>query len=170
VCTFTADDRVAFLVQEVVFAEMTWPLPDVLLPSDRLGALTPFEILYEFDGPLVFTALSPAGRKLLACASFSVDADSGGEVSPSARQAGFTRYLISPTSDKILERLRNGAVTLHDALDRPRLWAADIADSRTVVRLAAWGRLGDVPANFLLARNRTLWPRPMPLPSPSTHR
>ena len=142
---------------------MNWSLPDTVIPADLLGALTPVEVLYEFDGPLVFTALSPAGRKLLAYASFSVDADPIGATTQSPGADGFTRYLISPTSDQILERLKKGAVTLYDALDQPMLWAADIAYSGAVVRSAELGQLSDVPTNYLPARNRTLWPHLMPL-------
>jgi hypothetical protein len=142
---------------------MTWSLPETLIPVQHLGTLVPVEVLYDFDGPLVFTALSPSGRKLLAYASFSIDADLAGGAIQSPHSEGFTRYLISPTSDKILERLKKGAITLYEALDQPMLWAADISYSGAVLQSAELGLLCDVPSNFLPARNRTLWPHLMPL-------
>lgn len=142
---------------------MTWSLPDNAIPVDHLGALTPVDVLYEFDGPLIFTALSPLGRKLLAYASFSIDEGPQDPLSGSPGEEGFTRYLVAPTTDKILSRLTKGAVTLYDALDQPVLWAADIAHSGDVMRLAELGQLSDVPSNCLPARNRTLWPHLMPL-------
>lgn len=142
---------------------MNWPLPNLTMPVESLGALVPGEVLYEFDGPLVFTTLAPSGRKLLAYASFSIDGspDPSSDFAPNS--AGYTRYLIAPTSDKILDRLKKGACTLYEALDQPVLWAADIAYSGAILRLAELGQLSDVPFTCLPARNRTLWPHLMPL-------
>ncbi|MFP8779984.1 hypothetical protein [Hydrogenophaga sp. RWCD_12] len=142
---------------------MNWSLPDTRIPVERLGTLSPYEVLYEFDGPLVFTTLSPTGGKFLAYASFCVDEEPANATTELPDSDGFTRYLISPTSDKLLERLKKGATTLYDALDQPILWAVDIAHSGEVVRAAELGQLSDVPANCLPARNRTLWPHLMPL-------
>jgi DNA-binding beta-propeller fold protein YncE len=116
---------------------------------ERLGSMAPVEVLYEFDGPLVFTTTASSGRKLLAYASFSVDEDS--------EQAGYTRYVIAPTSDKILDSLKKGTCTLYEALDQSMLWAADIAYSGAVVRLAELGQLSDVPSTCLPARNRHIF-------------
>lgn len=140
---------------------MTWPLPSSSFSVDNLGQLLPVDVLYEFDGPLIFTSVSPQGRELLAYASFSVDAQT--EHANRVSNEGYTRFLIAPTSPRIISKLKKGAITIYDALDQPLLWAADIDHSGFVTRASELLQLCDVPANFLPARNRTLWPHLMPL-------
>ena len=139
---------------------MTWPLSPSSSSVEDIGQLLPVDVLYEFDGPLIFTSVSPQGRELLAYASFSVDAST----EPKSHVGnGFTRFLVAPTSSRIIAKLKKGAITIYDALDQPLLWAADIDDSGVVTSAAELRQLSDVPARFLPARNRTLWPHLMPL-------
>ena len=88
--------------------------------TKRFEFLEPVDILYEFDGPRIFTVTDNEGGLNLAYWS---DEDEH-----------VTRYMIVPTSRKILDSLRQGALSVHDALNQPRCWLCDVARDGKLVR------------------------------------
>jgi hypothetical protein len=121
---------------------MDWAIKG--LPADLLafGRLDPVEVLYEFDGPRVFTAQSTLGD--LLC--FLSD-DDGEQL----------RYIVAPTNPAILEKLKSGCRPLRDVLDQPWVWFVDIGYDGTPK--AAWkGTLADAPADALPQKGVMLWP------------
>jgi len=82
------------------------PLNHRLFPT-----LDPKETLYEFDGPRIFTILDADGE--LNLAYWSDESDE------------FTRYVVVPTSPGIIQMLKDGQISVWDALDQPRSWICD---------------------------------------------
>lgn len=75
----------------------------------------PFElvdVLYEFDGPRIFTLNDREGELNLAYWSDEDDT--------------VCRYVVVPTTLAIVESLRKGRVSVFDALNQPRCWLCDV--------------------------------------------
>lgn len=72
--------------------------------------LAPIEVLFDFDGPEVFTVRSPFGGLMLAylCASDSTRREE--------------QYLLVPTDTDTLADLERSRLALRDALDVPHCW------------------------------------------------
>jgi hypothetical protein len=108
----------------------------------------PLEVLYDFDGPRTFTHFDHDGQLCLAhwC-------DEDGET---------TRFLVVPFSEHLVQQLKDGELTLRDALDQPRIWLLDIAHSGEP--LAAWiVHLADLPSDVLPLPGTMLLPTLEPL-------
>lgn len=99
---------------------------------DRLGEdsppfrnICPVEILYEFDGPRIFTLHDMLGGLNLACWS---DED---EV--------YQRFIVVPTTSRMIEGLRTGSLSVFEALivsdpiEGPRCWVLDVTHQGKVV-------------------------------------
>ncbi len=83
--------------------------------ADELRRFQPFEpaeVLYEFDGPRIFTVKDAEGELYLAYWS---DEDQQ-----------ICRYVVVPTTATILDGLRNGSISVYDALNQPRCWLCDV--------------------------------------------
>jgi hypothetical protein len=76
-------------------------------------------VLYEFDGPRIFTLWDPEGELNLAYWSDEDDA--------------ICRYVVVPTTARILEALRQGEMSVYDALNQPRCWFCDVTHAGEVV-------------------------------------
>ena len=99
------------------------------------------EILYEFDGPRIFTATSLFGTLLY----FLAEEDD--EVS---------RFIVVPTNAQIVERLKSGILSVWDALNQPWIWVVDI--SFNGIPQKSWRcTLADVPADVLPKSGVMLW-------------
>ncbi len=72
----------------------------------------PVEILYEFDGPRIFT-LKDLDDDL--CLAYWSD-----------ENEKFVRYVVAPTTPKIVDSLRNGNTSVYDALNQPRCWFCNV--------------------------------------------
>jgi hypothetical protein len=74
----------------------SWPaldsLQEVQLPV--LGALTPSEILYEFEGPCIFTAWTDHGAAVLAYLSEDLEYEQR------------LRYIVATTSERTVDELK----------------------------------------------------------------
>lgn len=117
----------------------------------NVGRFTPFElveILYEFDGPRIFTVRDADGALNLAYWSDEDEAD--------------TRYVVVPTSARILDELREGALSVFDALNQPRCWICDVSiDGRPIAcHLVDFEA---IPGDALPGRGTMLWPTLEPL-------
>lgn len=77
-------------------------------PADA-KRFTPFaaqEVLYEFDGPRIFTLVDAEGELNLVYWSDEDESQS--------------RFVMVPTTRGIIESLRAGVASVFDALDQPR--------------------------------------------------
>lgn len=126
---------------------MDWVISGPAADVACFGRFEPVEILYEYDGPRIFTANSTLGELLCFLA------DDDGKT---------LRYIAAPTNPNILEKLKNGYRPLRDALDQPWVWFVDFGYDGAPV--AAWqGTLADAPADVLPQKGVMLWPHLEPI-------
>jgi hypothetical protein len=88
-----------------------WTAAGKPVPVDRFAPFEPVEVLYEFDGPRIFTMRDADGELCLAYWSDEDDTAS--------------RYVVVPTTTTIVDRLKQGSLSVHEALDQPRCWLCD---------------------------------------------
>ena len=89
-----------------------WNINGNTVEIGRFQPFGPAEVLYEFDGPRIFTFKDAEGELNLAYWS---DED---------RQ--ICRYVVVPTTKTILDALRKGSTSVYDALNQPRCWLCDV--------------------------------------------
>jgi hypothetical protein len=99
---------------------MNWDVDGVDYSPEFFGSLEPADILYEFDGPRIFTTTTPRHDTFLAyqCA----EADDG------------NRYIVVPANAELVHELRSGLVSMREALSQPWTWLVDQLHSGEVVR------------------------------------
>jgi len=90
-----------------------WSVPGKPVPSERFQPVEPVDVLYEFDGPRIFTLWDSEGELNLAYWS---DEDER-----------VCRHVVVPTTARILAGLRQGDISVYDALNQPRCWLCDVA-------------------------------------------
>jgi len=96
--------------------------------------LKPIRVLYDFDGPKIFTCKDQTGQPFLAF-QCSVDRST-------------MRYLVVPFGDGLETRLTNGDINVRDALTRPKMWVFDLDNSWQPVR--CWRvSVDDLPSHLL---------------------
>lgn len=109
---------------------------------ENLGALAPVEILYEFDGPCIFTAKIPTGLVLLYLAEELEDET--------------LRFIASPCAQKTIAGLLEGALSVRDALELGSMFVVEMNQRRepqAAFRLADGGAPDSVlpePSTMLL--------------------
>jgi hypothetical protein len=81
-----------------------WEIEGKEIDSGRFTPFEPVEVLYEYDGPRIFTTRDLDGELNLAHWS---DEDEKA-----------TRYVVVPTSPGIVDSLRRGILSVHDALNQ----------------------------------------------------
>ena len=77
--------------------------------------LIPHEILYDYDGPRIFTMLDENGD--LKLAYWLVEFQ------------GLARFLVVPTTDQIITDLKTGQVTVYEALNQQGCLLCDLLPS-----------------------------------------
>jgi len=77
----------------------------------RFQPFEPAEVLYEFDGPRIFTLTDNDDELNLVYWSDEIEQTS--------------RYVVVPTTAKILTALKKGSISVFDALNQPRCWLCD---------------------------------------------
>jgi len=127
---------------------MDWDVEGAAYPPEYFGAFEPREVLYDFDGPRIFTTTGPAGDEFLA---YLCDEDEE-----------HTRYLVAPTSTSILDALRTGLLTVRDALEQPWTWLVDRAHDGRVTR-ARKVVFQQMEEGTIPRRGTLLWPSLLPL-------
>lgn len=104
-------------------------------------------MLYDFDGPRLFTTADPSEGLWL--------------VYWSDTESGVDRYVVVATTPAIVESLRNGATTVFHALNQPQCWLYDVGADLMVLR--RWSvQFGDIPADAIPQKDITL-------PAPHRH-
>jgi len=128
---------------------MSWPdLDPFERPSDELGALIADEVLYDFDGPCIFTSTAPNGGKLLVYLVEELE-----ELEDDRR----LRHLVATTTHGIVESLKTGTTTMRDALTAGWLWVCDSTMAGEVRRVYA-PPLDALPPDALPGNGTMLWP------------
>ncbi|HEV3006112.1 MAG TPA: DUF6575 domain-containing protein [Pirellulales bacterium] len=101
--------------------------------TPRFAVFKPSKVLYDFDGPRIFTVVDADGELYLA---HWCDDD-----------ASAVRYLVVPTDWAIIAGVERGELAVRDALEQPRCWVVDVTASGDieVIRRLDWN---DVPPDF----------------------
>lgn len=89
-----------------------WEITGKTVDIRRFQPFEPSEVLYEFDGPRIFTLNDAEGELNLAYWS---DQDQL-----------ICRYVVVPTTKKLLDALLKGSISVFDALNQPRCWLCDV--------------------------------------------
>ncbi|WP_139826442.1 hypothetical protein [Derxia lacustris] len=129
---------------------MLWAVNGSECPSDSFDMSTLAEILYEFNGPQIFTVMSH-GRMQLWYAS-------GDDFESNLR-----RFLVVPTSNIIIDQLKSGIKSVYEALSQPWVWAVDVNENDKVCQSWALFSFDDVPQMARPHKNVLLWPDLEPL-------
>jgi len=124
-------------------ALMDWDVDGVTCGPEYFGDFEPRKVLYEFDGPRIFTTANGAGDDFLV---YICDEDDE-----------HTRYLVVPTSDAIVKALCSGLITVLDALNQPRTWLVDRAHNGRIERARKIAS-GQMPDGTLPLHGTLLWP------------
>jgi hypothetical protein len=118
-----------------------WQVKGQSVPADWL-CLEPVAVLYDFDGPTIFTCKDVDGKLYLAYQC--------------SEAPGRMRFLVVPFSEESVRRLSIGDLNLHDALMRPRACLIDLDYQGDV--LAAWETLPEnLPPKAIPAPGVMLW-------------
>ncbi len=125
-----------------------WNIHGKAAPVDRVPSLEPVEVLYDFDGPRIYTTLDAEGELNLA---FWSDGDQE-----------HWRYVVVPTTPAIVAALRAGRVSVLDALNQPRCWVFD-TDATGTVRACHRVDFESIPRDALPAAGTMLLPTHEPL-------
>jgi len=125
-----------------------WEIEGKEIDSGRFTPFEPVEVLYEYDGPRTFTTRDLDGELNLAHWS---DEDEKA-----------TRYVVVPTSPGIVDSLRRGILSVHDALNQPRCWLCDVAHDGSMIRCLLVG-FEAIPKDALPSHGTMLWPTLEPL-------
>ncbi|MBC7543231.1 MAG: hypothetical protein H7338_10920 [Candidatus Sericytochromatia bacterium] len=127
---------------------MTWDLQGHHLDPTWIGAFTPIDVLYAFEGPQTFTCRNSEGNLLLAHLC-----DQGPEA---------FRYLVVPTDGSTVDALRSGAMPTRNALLQPWTWIIDQCFDGSV--RAVWQvNPADLPDDCWPRPGAYLWPAFGPL-------
>ena len=126
---------------------MDWEIKSNSVEIVNIGDLKPTEVLYEYDGPRIFSAQSPLGELLCFLA------DDDGET---------LRFIAAPTNTDILDKLKGGIRQLRDALDQPWVWVLDVGYDGNQ-KAARRGVLADAPTDVLPQKGVMLWPHLEPI-------
>ena len=127
---------------------MNWLIDPDSEESGLINGFEPVEVLYEFDGPKIFTLADRFGDLLLL--SWCDETEDG------------DRYLMVPASAKILRDLRVGAISVRDALEQTRCWIVDSSFDRESFRIYRY-QFQEIPTDCLPKRGTMLLPSLQPL-------
>ncbi len=119
-----------------------WQVEGESIPQDWL-VLDPVHVLYEFDGPRIFTCKSNAGDVFLAYLS--------------DEEANVMRFVVVPFSAELEAMLTSGRLTVRQALDRNPAWIFDVGYDWRARR--AWSiDINKLPTDALPIPGVMLWP------------
>ena len=95
-----------------------WKISGQTVARERFEPFLPVDVLDDYDGPRIFTLKDADGELNLAYWSDG--------------EQGNSRYVVVPTTTKILDFLRAGEISVFDALNQPRCWVCDTSLSGDV--------------------------------------
>jgi len=117
-------------------------------PVERIA---PLEVLYEFDGPRIFSLSSRDGNSLLACLCDQAE--------------GGLTFLLAPSSVRSIERLKSGQIGVREAIDQARIWLVS-CDRQWKILGAKSASFDEFPDAVLPRESALLFPERIPLPVP----
>jgi hypothetical protein len=119
-----------------------WDVPGQQLANPDWLDLEPVRVLYEYDGPRIFTCQDKAGKLLLAYLC--------------SEDRTRRRFLLVPFDADLEQQLTAGQIDLRDALTRSPAWIVDVANDWQP--LALWlVEVESLPANVLPRPGVMLW-------------
>jgi hypothetical protein len=112
------------------------------------GAITPDEVLYFYEQPLLFTVKMGVFEALCYKADELQNTD---------------LYLLSTTNEHVLDALKQGAISIKGALSAPGYWLVEV--SRNLVALSSWYVPAErLPDEYLPDAGVGIQPHDLPLP------
>jgi len=111
-----------------------WEPDGIPVDAGRFGEMDPEDILYEFDGPRIFSFRNPDGDLLLAYLFSEEDA--------------ISRYIVVPANPTLIEKLAHGRKSMRESLAQSWVWVVDVPFGK--VPATAW------KTDFLNLPNRFL--------------
>jgi hypothetical protein len=111
------------------------------------GSIQPSDVLYYYDGPILFSAAVGLTDFLF----YKVEELDGSDL-----------FLITHTTDTIIEAVKKGALSLRGALTNPDYWILDV-DAAMQVRRYWSVREEDLPSDFLPEAGLGLYPQNTPV-------
>ena len=122
---------------------MIWEVQAPTVSPTRFAGLVPLDVLYDFDGPRIFTSHADDGALLLAYQC--------------AETPDTSRFVVVPADRHDVLDLAEGRVALRAALAQPWVWIVDRRHDGTLTN--AWSTsLRDVPDSVLPRAGVTLLP------------
>ncbi len=123
-----------------------WDVTACDYPPELIGNLFPAEeMLFEYNGPLIFTFKTRWNGIAIAYLSDEDD--------------NVLRYVIAPTNQTIVENLKSGIISLRNALDQPVIWLADVTTSDWSVSKCWQLQIKDLPEDAIPKPEVMLYPR-----------
>ncbi|MDS4059137.1 MAG: hypothetical protein RKP73_11270 [Candidatus Contendobacter sp.] len=123
-----------------------WDVKGTPLPV-KFENWVPDRVLYDFDGPRIFTVRHELGDFL----AYVCDEDDQ-----------IARYLLAPTNDDTVAALEKGTCTMRETLAQPWLWVIDVGFD-DVPRQVWRSTLEAIPETLLPKPWAMLWPNLEPL-------
>lgn len=108
-----------------------------------VGDLAPLEVLYDFDGPCIFTSRTSQNALVLVYLSDELEDEK------------LLRFLVSSTSDQAIEALKTGTMSVREAIEQAPLWIVDVDWERRPVRGMTYSF--EALSGHLPALNAKLW-------------
>ena len=107
-----------------------WNVQGAMIDPTWFMPFVPLRVLNDYDGPRIFTLNDSKGGLCLAC--WSVE------------NTTHSRYLIVPTTTKIVSDMERGLLSVREAMTQATLWVADVrADG--VVEFAYLTSIAELP-------------------------
>lgn len=99
----------------------------------QIKEISPIEILYDFDGPKIFTIKDKNNNLLLLYQCFEDDT--------------IRRFLMVPTNDGIIRLLKSNELPVYTALKQSWAWFLDVINNDDVVGIRPVN-INDVPVSY----------------------
>lgn len=128
---------------------MLWQIQAPACSVEQFTERNIVEVLYDFDGPKIFTTSSSSLLRLwYECAE--------------DRETGALRYLVVPTNEQTINFLKDGTQSVYEGLNQPWIWVVDTDSMGEVTR--GWiAALDEIPESAKPKRSALLWPSLEPI-------
>lgn len=127
-----------------------WPSQLSGYPVENFGTVTPSEVLFEFNGPLLFVFEDKFGSPLLAHHCEPVEQE-------------ISRFVVVPTGSQIIQALRTGILSIREAFDQPLIWLIEAQILKGARGACIVPHLDDLPDDAMPDRWTMLYPSLDPL-------
>ncbi len=126
---------------------MNWPPQEDKLVNDAsriLGDLLPEEVLYEFEGPCIFTSRSASGNLLLAYLAEDIESEKS------------LHYLVATVTEESIDNLKHGRSSVKEVLTSGWLWLAELSYEHKIKKVFHIQEQ-ELPEDMLPADETMLW-------------